>query len=74
MFIVFDLDGTLIDSIGDLVTAVNALVGERGGRRLRHDEVAKMVGEGAALLVGRALEAAGVSIAPEVTTDTKIMT
>jgi phosphoglycolate phosphatase len=60
MFIVFDLDGTLIDSIGDLVTAVNALVGERGGRPLRHDEVARMVGEGAALLVGRAFEAAGV--------------
>ena len=48
MFIVFDLDGTLIDSIGDLVTAVNPLVAERGGRRLGHDEVARMVGEGAA--------------------------
>ena len=60
MFIVFDLDGTLIDSIGDLVTAVNHLVAERGGRRLLHDEVARMVGEGASLLVARAFEASGV--------------
>jgi phosphoglycolate phosphatase len=60
MFIVFDLDGTLIDSIGDLVTAVNQLVSERGGRSLAHDEVARMVGEGASLLVARAFEASGV--------------
>ncbi len=64
MFFVFDLDGTLIDSIGDLVTAVNRLVAERGGRRLEHDEVAKMVGEGAGLLVARALEASGVAAEP----------
>jgi phosphoglycolate phosphatase len=60
MFIVFDLDGTLIDSIGDLVIAVNRLVAERGGRRLAHAEVAKMVGEGANLLIARAFDAAQV--------------
>jgi phosphoglycolate phosphatase len=61
MFFVFDLDGTLIDSIGDLVIAVNRLVTERGGRRLGHDEVVAMVGEGAALLVARALAASGIA-------------
>jgi phosphoglycolate phosphatase len=61
MFIVFDLDGTLIDSIGDLAIAVGRLVAERGGRSLSVAEVARMVGEGAALLVSRALSASGAS-------------
>lgn len=56
---VFDLDGTLIDSIGDLVVAVNRFVGERGGRGLELPQVVRLVGEGAALLVARALEASG---------------
>jgi len=58
---VFDLDGTLLDSIGDLVVAVNRLVAEWGGRPLHHDAVVKMVGEGADLLVSRALDASGVT-------------
>jgi phosphoglycolate phosphatase len=57
--VVFDLDGTLIDSIGDLGVAVNRVVAERGGRALALDEIARMVGEGAQLLVGRALAASG---------------
>jgi phosphoglycolate phosphatase len=60
--IVFDLDGTLIDSIGDLCAAVNRTVAEWGGRRLAQDEVARMVGEGARLLVGRALAASGAVV------------
>jgi phosphoglycolate phosphatase len=60
MFIVFDLDGTLIDSIGDLVTAVNRLVAELGGRRLARSDVARMVGEGVNLLLARAFAASGV--------------
>ncbi len=59
--IVFDLDGTLIDSIGDLATAVNLLLGERGAAPLRVPQVAAMVGEGARLLVGRAMAAAGLA-------------
>lgn len=57
---VFDLDGTLIDSRRDLAESVNALVVERGGRELPLDTVTAMVGEGAALLVRRALAAAGL--------------
>lgn len=57
---VFDLDGTLIDSRRDLADSVNALVVERGGRELPLDTVTAMVGEGAALLVRRALAAAGL--------------
>jgi len=58
--VVFDLDGTLIDSRRDLAESVNALVVERGGRELPLDTVTAMVGEGAALLVRRALMAAGL--------------
>jgi phosphoglycolate phosphatase len=58
--VVFDLDGTLIDSIGDLVVAVNRLVAERGGRPLLLDEVSRMVGEGAHLLIARAFDASGI--------------
>jgi phosphoglycolate phosphatase len=58
--IVFDLDGTLVDSRRDLADAANALIEERGGRPLPDAAIARMVGEGAALLVRRALTAAGL--------------
>lgn len=58
--IVFDLDGTLVDSRKDLAAAINALIQELGGRPLSEDAVAGMVGEGAGLLVRRALAAAGL--------------
>jgi phosphoglycolate phosphatase len=58
--IVFDLDGTLVDSQRDLADAANALILERGGRPQPVEAIAKMVGEGAALLVRRALTAAGL--------------
>ncbi len=58
--VVFDLDGTLVDSKRDLAHAANALIAELGGRPLTDDQIAGMVGEGAALLVRRALRAACV--------------
>jgi phosphoglycolate phosphatase len=58
--IVFDLDGTLIDSVRDLAASASELVTSIGGRSLNDDEVALMVGEGAAVLVRRALAAAGL--------------
>lgn len=57
--VVFDLDGTLIDSIGDLAAAVNLLLAERGRGALPVPAVAAMVGEGARLLVARAMAASG---------------
>jgi phosphoglycolate phosphatase len=60
--IVFDLDGTLIDSRADLAESANALIAERGGSRLSEHEIGQMVGGGAALLVKRAFAAAGLPL------------
>ena len=57
--IVFDLDGTLVDSIGDIVGAANRLLTEEGRATLSHDEGRAMVGEGVASLVERAFAATG---------------
>ncbi len=58
--VVFDLDGTLVDSSGDLAAAASRMAVEFGGRSLSQSEVIAMVGDGAAMLVRRALTAAGV--------------
>ena len=62
MLMVFDLDGTLIDSRQDLADSANALIVERGGSPLPVEAVTRMVGEGAALLVRRALTAADLPV------------
>lgn len=58
--IVFDLDGTLVDSRLDLAGSANALLQEYGAAPLDVDQVAAMVGEGARVLVTRVLRAGGV--------------
>jgi phosphoglycolate phosphatase len=60
--IVFDLDGTLVDSERDLADAVNALLEERGAPRLSETAIAGMVGDGAGVLVRRACDAAGLEM------------
>jgi phosphoglycolate phosphatase len=57
--IAFDLDGTLIDSRRDLAESANQLIEELGGQPLTEEQIGGMVGEGAALLVRRALRATG---------------
>jgi phosphoglycolate phosphatase len=56
--VVFDLDGTLVDSRQDLADAANELIVELGGASLADDAIVRMVGEGAGVLVRRALAAA----------------
>jgi phosphoglycolate phosphatase len=53
--LIFDLDGTLIDSRRDLVNSVNAALRSLGRYELPSDEIAAMVGDGAPTLVRRAL-------------------
>ena len=62
--LVFDLDGTLIDSAPDLTQAVNALLGELGKPPLTEAAVRPMIGDGARLLLARALAAAGADAPP----------
>jgi phosphoglycolate phosphatase len=57
--VVFDLDGTLVDSRQDLAASVNDMLAEIGGQALALQDVASMVGEGARILVARALSRAG---------------
>jgi phosphoglycolate phosphatase len=57
MLVVFDLDGTLIDSAHDVAVSANELVTTLGGRPLDLDQIVAMIGEGAAVLVKRALAA-----------------
>jgi phosphoglycolate phosphatase len=53
--LIFDLDGTLIDSKLDLALAVNATLAEMGREALPHEQIAEYVGRGAATLIARAL-------------------
>jgi phosphoglycolate phosphatase len=53
--VIFDLDGTLIDSKRDLSCAVNAARVHRGMEPLDNDTIFSYVGEGAPILIRRAL-------------------
>ena len=61
--IVWDLDGTLIDSVADLTAALNRLLAERGLDTLPATVVRPMIGDGAARLVERAFAASGAPLA-----------
>jgi len=53
--IVFDLDGTLIDSRRDLTNSINAMLNEFGREPLPEEIIATYIGDGAGMLVRRAL-------------------
>ncbi|MFM7134712.1 MAG: HAD-IA family hydrolase [Planctomycetota bacterium] len=53
--VLFDLDGTLVDSVQDIFVAVNALLAELGLPQRTRDEIATWVGNGARMLVERAI-------------------
>jgi len=57
--LVFDLDGTLVDSAPDLRAALNEMLRERGRPPLSLPQVKRMIGDGAPALVARALAASG---------------
>lgn len=60
--IVFDLDGTLIDSQRDLAESANELLANHDRGPLPTGEIGAMVGDGARLLIARALRRAGLEI------------
>ncbi len=56
--IIFDLDGTLVDSLGDLTDATNYMLRRFGRQELASREVRLLVGQGAKRLVERAMPGA----------------
>jgi phosphoglycolate phosphatase len=63
--IVWDLDGTLVDSAPDLTTALNTLLNEQGQHGHPVASVRTMIGGGVAKLIERAYRAAGNPIDPD---------
>jgi phosphoglycolate phosphatase len=62
--IVFDLDGTLVDTAPDLTAALNAVMRREGRPEVPLDDVRHMVGRGARYLIERAMEATGAPATP----------
>lgn len=58
--VLFDLDGTLIDTLPALTSSLNAVLSEDGLRRLKPEEVRLLVGDGIKVLMARVLAAVGV--------------
>lgn len=58
--LVFDLDGTLVSSMEDLVATLNVVMTAAGHAAIPSDEVAHMVGMGAKVLIQRGLDYNGI--------------
>ncbi len=54
--IIFDLDGTLVDSLEDLADAVNYMRGEYGLAALPNEQIKSYVGNGVKLLIQRSIQ------------------
>ena len=63
--LVFDLDGTLAETAGDLVAALNAVVAPEGLRPTSFAEARHMVGAGAKAMIQRAYAAQDRALDPD---------
>jgi len=61
--LLFDLDGTLVDSLPDLTNALNEVLRERGHAALTRAEVKPMIGDGMPMLLQRGFAARGADAA-----------
>jgi phosphoglycolate phosphatase len=57
--VLFDLDGTLLDTAGDISEALNRALRESGGAAIDERDVRRMIGRGAPILIQRAAAAQG---------------
>ena len=60
--VLFDLDGTLLDTAGDIAGALNLTFAERGWQPLAVSAVERMIGRGSPILIERAAAAGGHSM------------
>jgi phosphoglycolate phosphatase len=63
--VVFDLDGTLADTAGDLISTLNLILEEEGLEPVPLDQARDLIGAGAKALIARGFAASGRSLAPE---------
>lgn len=63
--IIFDLDGTLIDSVIDVRAALNQLLSENGRHPLTDADVRTMVGEGVKPMLTNAFARTGEALSPD---------
>lgn len=62
---VFDLDGTLADTAGDLVATLNVILEREDVPPLPAEKAGDLIGAGARALIGRGFEAAGKELLPD---------
>jgi phosphoglycolate phosphatase len=67
--VIFDLDGTLADTLGDIAWAMDAALASRGLPPRRLEEYRAFIGDGVTELVTRSLPAAHVALTPRVVTE-----
>ena len=60
--VVFDLDGTLVDTLPDIAAALNRVLVDEGRAALAGPVVATMIGDGVARLVERGFAATGAAL------------
>ena len=63
--VVFDLDGTLVDTAPDLISALNYVLGREGLAPVPLDKARNMIGAGARKLIERGLEVEGRQMTPD---------
>lgn len=63
--VVFDLDGTLVETAPDLADALAVALAEEGVPPLAYEQARDLIGAGARALVERGLEVAGRTVTPE---------
>ncbi|HEU5018738.1 MAG TPA: HAD-IA family hydrolase [Pseudolabrys sp.] len=62
--LVFDLDGTLIDTAPDLVDTLNVIFAREGMAQVPYEEARRLIGGGARAMIARGIETEGRVIAP----------
>ncbi|THV24946.1 HAD family hydrolase [Peteryoungia ipomoeae] len=60
--IIFDLDGTLVDTAPDLVTSLNATIALRGLTPVTYEDLTHLVGQGARMMIARAFALRGAAL------------